>query len=295
MAVVSHLADLFHSLEYAENPAVTPSIELAKLALVTSKDEEVDDESTTTDKSGSAGGSDDTDATLVDDIPGLVLGSGGAGAGPSGSSNNANAGTSEPPPQPSGSNSNSNSTSSSPPPRSRSPTYSPTHSSSVLGKRPRDLSKQDTELIDSSSGLLGDSTSTSTLLLDASPPPDSIASLGSTTFLTAGAGGQGTSASGRITPDWAIDIDTDDVVMRDASPIRRKTPPPLPPRKPPAPVVNNDSVMMFGKQHDVAECMDNCMFQIETALLKFDDDDDSSGLGETEDDPDSEKASVVKR
>lgn len=25
-----------------------------------------------------------------------------------------------------------------------------------------------------------------------------------------------------------------------------------------------------GKQHDVAECMDNCMFQIETALLKFD-------------------------
>ena len=29
--------------------------------------------------------------------------------------------------------------------------------------------------------------------------------------------------------------------------------------------------MMFGKQHDVAECLDNCMFQIETALLRFDD------------------------
>ncbi|KAG2022705.1 ubiquitin C-terminal hydrolase Ubp2 [Coprinopsis cinerea AmutBmut pab1-1] len=30
-----------------------------------------------------------------------------------------------------------------------------------------------------------------------------------------------------------------------------------------------DGGMMFGRQHDVAECMDNCMFQIETALLKF--------------------------
>jgi len=41
---------------------------------------------------------------------------------------------------------------------------------------------------------------------------------------------------------------------------------------------------MFGKQHDVAECMDNCMFQIETALLRFD---------EVNDSPD--KSSVVKR
>lgn len=41
----------------------------------------------------------------------------------------------------------------------------------------------------------------------------------------------------------------------------------------------------LGKQHDVAECMDNCMFQIETALLKFDDLSESS----------SDKTSVVKR
>jgi len=27
---------------------------------------------------------------------------------------------------------------------------------------------------------------------------------------------------------------------------------------------------LTGKQHDVSECMDNCIFQIETALLKFD-------------------------
>jgi hypothetical protein len=39
----------------------------------------------------------------------------------------------------------------------------------------------------------------------------------------------------------------------------------------------------LGKQHDVSECMDNCMFQIETALLNFGDN--------SEDD----KTSVVKR
>ena len=74
--------------------------------------------------------------------------------------------------------------------------------------------------------------------------------------------------------------------------------PPLPSRKR---VEQSDSTMMFGecytmrsttnfdefvsgKQHDVAECMDNCMFQIETALLKFDDMSESS-----------DKTSVVKR
>lgn len=41
-----------------------------------------------------------------------------------------------------------------------------------------------------------------------------------------------------------------------------------------------------GKQHDVAECMDNCMFQIETALLKFD------AMSGSQDD---NKTSVVKR
>lgn len=43
----------------------------------------------------------------------------------------------------------------------------------------------------------------------------------------------------------------------------------------------------LGKQHDVAECMDNCMFQIETALLKFD-----SMIGSQSDE---DKTSVVKR
>jgi ubiquitin carboxyl-terminal hydrolase 25/28 len=44
-------------------------------------------------------------------------------------------------------------------------------------------------------------------------------------------------------------------------------------------------VLDVGKQHDVAECMDNCMFQIETALLKFD------GISSSPDN----KTSVVKR
>jgi ubiquitin carboxyl-terminal hydrolase 25/28 len=43
--------------------------------------------------------------------------------------------------------------------------------------------------------------------------------------------------------------------------------------------------MITGKQHDVSECMDNCMFQIETALLDFD------GQVSAE----SDKTSVVKR
>lgn len=40
-----------------------------------------------------------------------------------------------------------------------------------------------------------------------------------------------------------------------------------------------------GRQHDVSECMDNCMFQIETALLDF------QGLEGAE----ADKTSVVKR
>src|SRR5258706_2739093 len=58
-------------MEFAENPAITPSLELAKLALVTSKDEEEDDANT----SGStqprmveaSSSSPSTDATLVEE------------------------------------------------------------------------------------------------------------------------------------------------------------------------------------------------------------------------------------
>jgi ubiquitin carboxyl-terminal hydrolase 25/28 len=63
-SVISQLAELFWQLEYSETAAVTPTIELAKLALVTSRDEEEEE--------GEKGGTDssnDTDATLVDDTP----------------------------------------------------------------------------------------------------------------------------------------------------------------------------------------------------------------------------------
>lgn len=61
-SVVSQLANLFWSLEYAEEVSVTPTMDLAKLALVTSRDEEDEEaESRGTDSSN------DTDATLVED------------------------------------------------------------------------------------------------------------------------------------------------------------------------------------------------------------------------------------
>jgi ubiquitin carboxyl-terminal hydrolase 25 len=68
---VSELAELFWHLEHADIASVTPTIELAKLALVTSKDEDDDTEQTATDSSN------DTDATLVEDAPPRV----GAGTG----------------------------------------------------------------------------------------------------------------------------------------------------------------------------------------------------------------------
>lgn len=43
-----------------------------------------------------------------------------------------------------------------------------------------------------------------------------------------------------------------------------------------------------GRQHDVSECMDNCMFQIETALLDFQDE-GMAGAAQ------SDKTSVIKR
>ena len=64
--VVSQLANLFWSLEHAEEASVTPTMDLAKLALVTSRDEEDEEaESRGTDSSN------DTDATLVEDSQSL--------------------------------------------------------------------------------------------------------------------------------------------------------------------------------------------------------------------------------
>lgn len=61
--VAALLADLFRDMEHSDKPAITPELDLAKLALLTSKDEDEDD----SDKGGTET-SNDTDATLVEDV-----------------------------------------------------------------------------------------------------------------------------------------------------------------------------------------------------------------------------------
>ncbi|KAF8259478.1 hypothetical protein EI94DRAFT_1834394 [Lactarius quietus] len=216
---VSELAELFWHLEHADIASVTPTMELAKLALVTSKEEEDDIEQTATDSSN------DTDATLVEDAPALC-------AGPV-----AGAGTTRT--------------------DTGSPVGSPgASSSSVLGKRARDKEA------DVGSRMSIDSvTDHDNFVIILSKSPDDAA------------GPSGLSAS----PGAGV---ATDVEMKDAEATAQSgAKPPLPQRK------TSESVMMFGRQHDVSECMDNCVFQIETALLKFD------GMDESEDG----KSSVVKR
>ncbi|OCH87545.1 cysteine proteinase [Obba rivulosa] len=185
---VSQLAELFFNLEYCEDPAVTPSLDLAKLALVTSQDEEEDDQRT-----NGTDSSNDTDATLVEDVPMRA------------------------------------------PQERSSPSPVKSPADSVLGKRHREFgSSMD---VDSPSEPAS---------VPPSPPRDSIPA------------SQVASSSKLKEPE--------DVEMQDVSRAPSAKAPPLPPRKPRQ---VDDSVMMFGRQHDVSECMDNCMFQIETALLDF--------------------------
>ncbi|KAI3622739.1 ubiquitin carboxyl-terminal hydrolase [Moniliophthora roreri] len=209
---VNHLADLFRNLEHSQATAITPAIELAKLALVTSKDEEEDEVD-----QGGTDASNDTDATLVEDGPSRF--------------------SIEPERQTS--------------PQPQSPGPSP---GSILGKRPRRASEMDIDI---------------TLV-----PQESASSLPTQSISRANSLPQPHTDSSKLgessTPVLSVpvkDIEVQDVEMKDVSQSAKKVPPPLPPRKTP---VKNDSVMMFGRQHDVAECMDNCMFQIETAMLKFD-------------------------
>jgi ubiquitin carboxyl-terminal hydrolase 25/28 len=222
---IQQLAELFFHLEYSETAAVTPTVELAKLALVTSRDEE-DDE---VDRGGTDS-SNDTEATLVEDgpsRPSLV----------ESSSYSAERGT-----------------------------------NTVLGKRGRDIPLK----------------STNDMEVD-SPAPESPKDNGS--FVTAPSTASSVSppppsssnSSGQASQMSVVKGDSDGDIEMAPAPATRK-PPPLPPRKH---TVKSESVMMFGKQHDVAECMDNCMFQIETALLNFSDESSAEG--------NSDKTSVVKR
>ncbi|KAH9830534.1 cysteine proteinase [Rhodofomes roseus] len=203
---VRQLASLFWNLEYCEIPAVTPSIDLAKLALVTSQDEEEDDIS----RPGTEG-SNDTDATLVEDVP-------------------SHSGYDPP----------------SPPPLA-----SPTES--VLGKRHRGSDDMDVDMRSSPPETARDNDSHSAAIAEA------------------------VASSSKL----QMDADVDQSDARDLSDGQVSKAPPLPKRPRPT----DDSVMMFGRQHDVSECMDNCIFQIETALLDFQE------MAGAEDD----KTSIVKR
>ncbi|KAF8433463.1 cysteine proteinase [Boletus edulis BED1] len=214
---VSQLANLFWNLEHAEEVAVTPTMDLAKLALVTSRDEEDDEaESRGTDSSN------DTDATLVDDSqsPGRLA--------------NADA------------------------------------SDSVLGKRARDDNAMDVDEDASPKSPMSDSEKNGYVMVShpssprrsKSPRLDSAGSSNSSSKSTS------SKQAGAKEP---VQQGDDDVPAQ----------PPLPERKT---QTTSDSVMLFGKQHDVSECMDNCMFQIEIALLNF------SGLSDPQ-----EKGSLVKR
>ncbi|KAH8099848.1 cysteine proteinase [Cristinia sonorae] len=207
---VNQLAELFWNLEYSEIPAVTPTMDLAKLALVTSQDEEEDDQcGTATDASN------DTDATLVDDGP-----------------------------LPSRTQERSNSAS----PVVMSP-GSMSDGSSVLGKRTRTDGPMDVDM-------------------------DSAVDKGKDSYVVVEKP-EASSSKGKAGHSGSAEVE----MVEDVS---KPQPPALPPRKPRE---VDDSVMMFGRQHDVSECMDNCMFQIETALLDFHE------MAGTEDD----KTSVVKR
>lgn len=207
---VSQLADLFWQLQYCENQAVTPTIDLAKLALVTSRDEEEEEADR-----GGTDSSNDTDATLVED-------------GPVRSSYDSNG--------------------------------------SVLGKRPRDEQRIDMD-VDAPTSPIMEEKNGYVMVSRQSP------SRGSKSPRLNGE----SSSSTMPLPSQIPDVE---MANQENSQVEEKKPPPLPTRKP----THSDSVMMFGKQHDVSECMDNCMFQIEIALLKFD------GLNDSDN-----QSSVVKR
>ncbi|KDR85578.1 hypothetical protein GALMADRAFT_53377 [Galerina marginata CBS 339.88] len=205
---INQLAELFFNLEYCDAAAVTPTVELAKLALITSRDEEEDE----VDKGGTDS-SNDTDATLVDDGPSRMV-------------------------------------------VMQSPGRS---SSSVLGKRPRDLDRQRNEMeVDS-------------------PLSQSPKERDGFVVVPSQRDTRSPEPIAEASSSKAPLVDQDGDTNMAVAPAAQK---PVSVRKR---VEANDSTMMFGKQHDVAECMDNCMFQIETALLKFDDISDGS-----------DKTSVVK-
>jgi ubiquitin carboxyl-terminal hydrolase 25/28 len=231
--VLARLGELFFEMEFAENPAITPSLELAKLALVTSKDEEEDDANTSgstkprTVEASSSSAS--TDATLVEEAVATahnhLLHKPG---GPSGLS---------------------------------SAVPAPAQPSSILGKRPREADQ------------LGDKTSEGgyppkprSPRRDGSPPPDKtmrveeplndVEMLGQSQQMDEDADMDMDNASDEaVAPDSVgfspgaeiLDDEgpTQEMIENVPPPLEKAVPPPLPPRK--TPVKTSESTMMFGE------------------------------------------------
>lgn len=241
-----HLSDLFTQMAWAEPNAVTPSLELAKLALVTSKDEEEDESKAKPATAEGESSSASTDATLVEEsgspqapgAPSAPSTSTEAAASPTPTSNASTvlgkrpreALEAQPVPSVSGPEAATQATTDEDaPPQAKRPNHSPTVTHESYGLHHKHLDDKEMEIEGDVSSIVGSA--------GASPPS---------------------------TPFLSRDVTMEDVSQPEPLPVSRQ-PPPLPPRKQPV----SDSAMMFGKQHDVAECMDNCMFQIETALLDF--------------------------
>ncbi|PVG00890.1 cysteine proteinase [Serendipita vermifera] len=255
---LSHLSELFTQMAWSEANAVTPSLELAKLALITSKDEEEDESKSNANATTGTGSSVSTDATLVEEA-------------------NVSSSTSAP----AATSSQQVSTSLASPSSSGGQT--------VLGKRGReaeiegDAEKQ----VEANTGVLNKHRS---IRSEDSPPPDKAMRIDEPSSGDTDASrlvqlkdleeediemedievssvmvSAGESRAGSPTPSIVHTI-AEPSAPSEPPPLPKRQPPPLPPRK-----SAGEPVMMFGKQHDVSECMDNCMFQIETALLDFED------------------------
>ena len=221
-------------MEFAENPAITPSLELAKLALVTSKDEEEDDANTsssakprTVDASSSSAS---TDATLVEEAVATVHNSHHKPGGPSGLSSVVSA---------------------------------PVQPSSVLGKRSREVDQPGDKPSEGNYPAKPRSPRR-----DGSPPPDKtirveeplhdVEMAAQSQQMDEDADMEMDNASDEaVAPDsvgfspGAEILGTDDegptqgMIENVPPPLEKAVPPPLPPRK--ALVKTSESTMMFGQ------------------------------------------------
>jgi ubiquitin carboxyl-terminal hydrolase 25 len=240
--VVNHLSNLFFELAWTELPAVKPEIQLAKLALVTSKDEE---EEAKSDKSDATTGTNTTlqsGSTLVDEPTSIATESGDNGA----------------PQVPAG-----------PLPTDSNTTHRPPTAPSVLGKRPAggspiaERERRHTTAMDLDNSSQDTAEKDGFVILD-KPNGERAPSLPAPQPRRATTIAVETISRSSTVATLGSETQTEDVEMADADassatlvggPTSQPTtaaeadaskPPPLPPRKKPA--TQSDSVMMFGTQ-----------------------------------------------